>query len=95
MKALPAILNDVMILLTDPHVARARVTITRGDHEPLDERCSTFQLRLSLDDERDLLCEARSWLGGQWSSWHKNQGWLGGGGFDVRDVLATDWRIIA
>ena len=38
-------------------------------------------------------CEARSWLGGQWSSWSVHHGWLGGAGFDIRDVLATDWRI--
>ena len=96
MKTLPEVLRDVMILLDDPRVER--VVIARGDHEPLDGRSSTFQIGLRHDVDMGLSeyrCEARSWLGKQWSTWREQRGWLGGGGFDVSDVLATDWRIIS
>ena len=95
MKALPEILNDVMILLADPRAQR--VVIARGDHEPLDERGAAFQIRLSrhFGASEYLLCEARAWLGERWSAWREHRGWLGGVGFDVRDVLATDWRFIS
>ena len=93
MKALPEILHDVRILLSDPRVLW--VEIERGDHEPLDARSSAFQFRLYLDANMKVLCRARSWLGGQWGIWREHRGWLGGGSFDVRDVLATDWRIIS
>jgi hypothetical protein len=95
MKALPAILHDVMILFADSCIAS--VVIARGDHEPLDERCSAYQIRLRppMHVGMGLLCEARSWLGGQWDKWREHRGPLGGGGFDIEDVLATDWRIIS
>ena len=97
MKTLPEILRDVMILLDDR--AREHVVIARGQqHEPLDGRSSAYQIRLRHDVDMGLSeyrCEARSWLGEQWSTWRDQRGWLGGGGFDVSDVLATDWRIIA
>jgi hypothetical protein len=94
MKTLPEVLRDAMILLDDS--ARAYVVIERGHHEPLDGRSSTFQIRLGHDLDMGLSeyrCEARSWLGEQWSNWRAHRGWLGGGGFDTSDVLATDWRI--
>jgi hypothetical protein len=99
-KTLPEILHDVMILLADRPEPVERIVIARGDHEPLDERCSAFQIRLrpsvwSHDVDMGLLCEARSWLGEQWDSWREHRSLLGGGGFDVSDVLATDWRIIS
>ena len=96
MKTLPEILRDVMILLDDR--TREYVVIERGHHEPLDGRSSAFQIRLwnavdmGLSEDR---CEARSWLGAQWSSWRDYCGWLGGGSFDTSDVLATDWRIVS
>ena len=73
------------------------VVIARGQqHEPLDAGNEAFQFRLRPDMHAALppWCEARSWLGGQWSVWRERRGWLGGAGFDIRDVLATDWRIL-
>lgn len=96
MKTLPAILHDVMILLADPCVEY--VVIARGDHEPLDGRSKTFQIRLRPGVDTGpsgYLCETRSWLGEQWAIWRPHRGWLGSGGFDIRDVLAIDWRIIS
>ncbi len=76
---------------------RDHVVIERGHtHAPLDGRSSVFQLRLRHDVDIGLSeyrCEARSWLGGHWSDWREQRGWLGGGGFDISDVIATDWRI--
>lgn len=89
-KTLPEILRDAMLLLADPCIES--VVIERGDHEQLDGRSSTFQIRLRHEAEQ---CETRSWLGAQWSTWSAHRGWLGGGGFDVSDVLATDWRIVS
>jgi len=99
-KTLPAILHDVMILFAERPEPIERIVIARGDHEPLDARCAAYQSRLrpsvwSDDGDRGLLCEARSWLGGQWDKWREYRGPLGGGCFDVKDVLATDWRIIS
>jgi hypothetical protein len=79
-----------------------QIVIARGDaHEPLDGGNQAFQFRLrrnQIDDHYtwhgDPRCETRSWLGGQWSEWRERYGWLGGPGFDIRDVLATDWRIL-
>lgn len=97
MKTLHEILHDVMILLADPRVEQ--VVIARGDHDPLDARSAAFQIRLDHEMIAPGLsgyaCEARAWLGEQWSTWREHRGWLGGRGFDVRDVLATDWRIIS
>ena len=89
MKTLPEILRDVKVLLDDRD--REHVVIARGDHAPFDGSHATYQLRIRHDDR----CEARSWLGAQWSSWREHCGWLGGGSFDTRDVLATDWRIVS
>ena len=95
MKTLPEILRDAMVLLDD----RERVVIARGQvGQPPDGRSAAYQLRLRHDVDMGLSayrCEARSWLGGQWSDWREHRGWLGNGGFDVDDVLAMDWRIIA
>ena len=96
MKTLPEVLRDAIILLDDR--ARKYVVIERGHHEPLDGCSATFQIRLRHDLDMGLSeyrCETRSWLGGQWSSWGEHRGWLGRGGFDTSDVLATDWRIIS
>ena len=94
MKTLPEILRDAMLLLDE---GRESVVIARGSqHEPLDGRSKAFQIRVRCNVDMGLFqysCEARSWLGGQWSSWSVHHGWLGGAGFDIRDVLATDWRI--
>lgn len=92
MKTLHEILHDAMILLGDPRVLH--VEIARGDHEPLDGYSSAYQIRLHRDVYR-IRCETRAWLGGQWDRWREYRGWLGGGGVDIADVLATDWRIIA
>lgn len=96
MKGLPEILGDVMTLFVDQRVEC--VVIARGDYDPLDDRSAAFQIRLHHDADMSLseyLCEARSWLGAQWSTWHKYRGWLGGWVFDIKDVLAIDWRIIS
>lgn len=101
MKTLPEILRDALLLL-DPaaglrsYDGRKSVVIARGQHEPLNGRSEAFQIRLRYEVDMDLSeyrCEARSWLGEQWASWREHRGWLGGAGFDIRDVLATDWRI--
>jgi len=104
MKTLPEILRDAILLLDE---GREHVVIARGHaHEPLDGRSQAWQIRLRRDPLVDLLdqrnmglseyrCETRGWLGEQWSSWHEQRGWLGGGSFDTSDVLATDWRIIS
>jgi len=95
---LPKILRDAMLLLGD---GRERVVIARGHaHEPLDGRCEAFQIRLQRADDATgyamvCMCEARSWLGEEWSRWRGHCGWLGGAGFDMADVLATDWRILS
>jgi hypothetical protein len=90
-KTLPDILRDAMILLADDD--RENVVIARGHTlDLLDVRSQAFQLRLQRDDH-GYVGETRCWLGAQWSNWHVRQGWLGGAGFDIRDVLATDWRI--
>jgi hypothetical protein len=85
-------LNNVRILLD----SCKSVVIARGHDEPFDGRSSAFQIRF-LPLTADIFgcwCETRSWLGGQWSSWREQRGWLGGAGFDIRDVLATDWRVL-
>lgn len=95
MKTLPEILRDVKLLLDD---GRAHVVIARGDHEPLDARSAAFQLRLRRYDDMlpsEYHCEAHSWLGAQWSIWREQVSWLGAASFDIRDVLATDWRILS
>ena len=95
MKTLPEILHDAILLLD---TGREHVVIVRGHHEPLDGRGEAFQVRLRRDVDTGLSayrCEARSWLGAQWSIWREHRGWLGGGGFDIDDVLATDWRIVS
>ena len=93
MTTLPEILRDVQLLLADER--REYVVIARGDGEPLDDRSSAYQLRVWRETMYPKLsCEARSWLGGQWSQWRETHGWLGGCGFDTSDVLAVDWRII-
>jgi len=93
-KSLPDILADALILLGD----REHVVIARGDHEPLDGRNSAYQIRLRREHNWGLTtycCETRGWLGESWSNWCDRRGWLGGAAFDIVDVLATDWRIIA
>jgi hypothetical protein len=93
-KTLPEVLRDAMLLLLGE--GREHVVIARGHdgHEPLDGRGEAYQMRLRHDvDLNQYRCEARSWLGEQWSSWREHRGWLGGAGFDIYDVLATDWRI--
>lgn len=93
MKTLPEILRDVILLLDDGHES---VVIVRGDNAPLDGYSSAFQLKLHHEvDLSAYRCEARSWLGEQWSIWKEWRGWLGGASFDIDDVLATDWRIVA
>lgn len=93
MKTLPEILHDAMLLLDG---GRESVVIARGQrHEPLDGRSEAFQIRLRHNVDMGLStyrCEARSWLGEQWSSWREQGHRLGGGSFDIDDVLATDWR---
>jgi hypothetical protein len=101
-KTLPEILRDAMLLLDD---GREDIVIARGQQlEALDGqalrllRSKAFQIRLWHDTRDDpsqsqYRCEARTWLGAQWSSWSAQCGWLGGAGFDIHDVLATDWRI--
>ena len=92
-KTLPEILRDAILLLDE---GRESVVIARGGHEPLDGRSSAHQIRLRHEADPPLSaykCETRGWLGRQWSSWHERDGWLGGGGFDIADVLASDWRI--
>lgn len=105
MKSLPEILRDAILLLGDD--CEKDVVIARGRHlESLDGQAlrllqsEAFQIRLWYDRDDSASnymghykCEARSWLGTQWSSWREHRGWLGGGGFDFDDVLATDWRI--
>ena len=91
---LPEILSQAIRLLGE---GRDRVVIARGDtDEHLNGHCQVFQMRLRRDSDMGLSayrCEARSWLGEQWSSWTERRGWLGGGGFDIDDVLAIDWRL--
>jgi hypothetical protein len=48
-----------------------------------------------ITKETKIRSESRSWLGGEWSKWREHCGWLGGPGFDIGDVIATDWRIIS
>lgn len=92
MKTLPEILHDAKLLLDG---AWESVVIARGQHhEPIDGRSEAFQIRLRYDVDTDTYrCETRGWLGEQWANWHERRGWLGGAGFDIDDVLATDWRI--
>ena len=94
MKTLPKILRDAMLLLAE---GREYVVIARGQqHAPLRPSSEAFQIRLRHDVDVGLYeyrYEARSWLGEQWSNWREHRGWLGGAGFDIDDVLATDWRI--
>jgi hypothetical protein len=92
MKTFPEILHDVVLLLNE---GRENVVIARGDHEPLDGRSSAYQLRFWPCNEglSEYRCEDRGWLGGQWSRWSEHRGWSGGAGFDMLDVLATDWKI--
>lgn len=95
MKTLPEALRDVMLLLGE---GRDTVVITRGNHEPLDGCSAVFQIRIRHDGATGMSayrCEGRSWLGGQWSNWDEQRGWLGRAAFDIRDVLSTDWRIIS
>ena len=107
MKTFPEILRDAMLLL---HADHESVVIARGRQIDALEgqalqllRSKAFQLRLRYDgsDSDDEYLshykyEARCWLGVQWSNWHEHpHGWLGGAGFDIRDVLATDWRIVS
>jgi len=90
-KTLPDVLHEAMRLIDDHHES---VVIERGQsHEPLDGRSEAFQLRLDRGSSQ-YTCEMRSWLGARWSSWREHHGWLGGPGFDIRDVLADDWRIL-
>lgn len=107
MKTLPEILRDAMLLLTLDEDRESVVVIARGQYlKSLDGqalrllRSEAFQMRLWYDqgDSADNYMghyrrEARSWLGAQWSIWREHRGWLGGAGFDIDDVLATDWRI--
>lgn len=102
MKTLPEILHDAMLLLTLNKFDEDResVVIARGQClKSLDGqalrllRSEAFQIRLWYDQDDTAenymgryRCEARSWLGTQWSSWRA-------GRFDIDDVLATDWRI--
>jgi hypothetical protein len=91
---LPEILHEAIRLLDASE--DARVVIARGArHELLDGRGQSYQVRLRRDTIFTKLfeyrCETRGWLGEQWSSWHERRGWLGGAGFDIADVLATDW----
>lgn len=96
MKTLPEILHDVQLLLLNEDRERVAIVIGRGDHEPLDARSSAYQIRLwSYMESSGYRCEARGWLGEQWSNWREQRGWLGGAGFDICDVLATDWRIVS
>ena len=104
MKTLPEILRDAMLLLDAVYDAREDVVIARGQQLEAFEgqalrllRSEAFQIRLWHDqgDSADnymgcYRCESRSWLGAQWSSWREHRG---GVGFDIDDVLATDWRI--
>jgi hypothetical protein len=88
------VLREALLLLA---AGIDRVVIARGQAlEPLDGRSQAFQWRLRHDAAGSAFPagEARSWLGGQWSDWTERVGWLGGAGFDVCDVLATDWRIL-
>ena len=94
MKTLPEVLREAIALLD---TSRARVIIERGNLEPLDARSEAFQICLQKFrywSEPEYKSEARSWLGEQWGPWRPYDGWLGGAGFDLRDVLATDWRIL-
>ena len=102
MKTLPDILRDAMLLLEDDSYGRENVVIARGHaHELLDDRSRAFQIRLQPDDVDGygfvggFVGETRAWLGAQWSEWRIQQGWLGGIGFDIADVLAADWRIVS
>lgn len=107
MKSLPEILRDAMLLLDDRDSDREDVVIARGqqlasfDGQALRLLSSkAFQIRLRHDtrddpDQSQYRCESRTWLGAEWSSWSEQCGWLGGAGFDIRDVLATDWRIVS
>lgn len=94
MKTLPEVIRDAMLLLGG---GRESVVIARGQHgEPLGDRSSAFQVRIRRDGAMGVFiyrCEARCWLGGQWASWREEGHRLGGGSFDIDDVLATDWRI--
>jgi hypothetical protein len=66
------------------------VTIERGDDTTKpDGRSEIRQLRFGLD-ETVLTYEYRWWMGEQWARWLT----AGGISFELRDVLATDWRIL-
>lgn len=99
MKTLPDILHEVKTLLDTR--ACDHVVIARGGHEPRGPTCDAFQIRIRPDGRDVALvlsecrCEVRAWLGEQWSRWREQRGWLGGGGVDISDVLATDWRIVS
>jgi len=101
MKTLTEVLRDALILLGDE--ARDHVVIARGHQdEPLGPRSQAFQIRLHRDHDyvwgaaRPVhRCETRRWLIEEWSSWSESRGWLGGAGFDIDDVLATDWRVVS
>lgn len=92
---LPEVLHEVTRLLSEQH---GSVTIARGHQAPLDAYSSSFQLKITAYLEEYGItwtqCEARSWLGGQWSTWRAHRGWLSNIGFDFHDVLATDWRVL-
>lgn len=94
MKTLPEILRDAMVLLDE---GRDSVVIARGQqHEPLDGSSAADQVRLRRAVDEGLCVyrtEERGWLGGRWSNWYERGHRLGGGSFDIDDVLATDWRI--
>jgi hypothetical protein len=101
MKALPEILRDAIILLNEKRAYRERyglkdvdqrVVIGRGDSGPLNGRTyDAFQIRLCLEGPVEYKCESRVWEGAQWSKWRE----YGGAAFNIRDVLATDWRIVS
>jgi len=95
MKTLPEILRDALLLLND--VRREHVVIARGHtHDPLDSRSVVYQMRVRREEGYPHYSgETRSWLGRSWSDWREHIGWLGGPSFDISDVLATDWRIVA
>ena len=108
MKTLPEILRDAMLLLArDPDDRESVVVIARGQClKSLDGqalrllRSEAFQIRLWHDQDDTAenymghyRCEARSWLGAQWSSWREHRGLSRSASFDIDDVLATDWRI--
>ena len=70
------------------------VVIARGQTDDLGPGSQAYQIRLHREGPY-ILCDARGWLGEQWSDWRDRRGWLGSAGFDIDDVLATDWRILS